>query len=53
MNDLEAKLNKIKEAELYNQKDKFEKIIEELKAKLAGDKAFIEAELKKKIAELE
>ena len=50
---MEAKLTKIKEAELYNQKEKYEKIIEELKAKMAGDQAFLEAELRKKIAELE
>ena len=44
---------KQKEAELNTQKDKYEKIIAELKKQAMNDKAYLEAELKKRIQQLE
>lgn len=48
--DLETRMKKQKESELHTQKEKYERMIADLKKQAAKDKAFVEDELKKIIA---
>lgn len=50
---MQARLKKEKEQELKEQREKFERMMEELKRNAANDRDFLKKELERKIADLE